>query len=411
MGSSYLPPPEQNVVNVGDELSQTALDAINASAFPSGTNPFVTVSDAGAIKDYDNYKVYKAGDIVHESGKLYRFNSFIGAAGYGPITHAWAWTTVSGEKGDQGNQGPQGIQGDPGPQGPQGIQGDPGGPPGPQGPQGDPGIQGIQGPQGPSGQAISPFDQSLPYAYRDIVWDPYDAVNPYVCINPFGVSPLGNVPSEDGQINWVPWGYQHYATISQLTAYAQKSGTTFTGKVNLATIGTHAPSLNLGGSCDSNPTNAQNGDLWISNAASPKLTYRTINTNYGVPVLNLFNTFTSQNLIDTSSTSVSALKVVQRGTAPAFVVEDGTPYPNDTTAFVVDQSGAVGVGVNPTAFSPTQKVEVVGNVKADGFVNGSGPVFKVTSVSTHSTGANTHDIYMSVNGSTYRIPAIFVSTP
>ena len=97
MGSSYLPPPEQNVVNVGDELSQSAIDAINAASFPSGTNPFRTLSDGGGggISAYDNFKTYQAGELVIEANKLFRFNSYIGAAGYGPITHPSAWTEIS----------------------------------------------------------------------------------------------------------------------------------------------------------------------------------------------------------------------------------------------------------------------------------------------------------------------------
>jgi hypothetical protein len=99
MGSSYLPPSEQNVVNVGDELSQAAIDAINAAVSPSGTNPFVTASEsAGAgFSDYDNFKIYSAGDVVLDSNDFYRFNTFIGAAGYGPITHPSAWTKLSSQ--------------------------------------------------------------------------------------------------------------------------------------------------------------------------------------------------------------------------------------------------------------------------------------------------------------------------
>lgn len=43
MGSSYLPPPEQNVVNVGDEISASALAGLQyASPSGSQTNPFAT---------------------------------------------------------------------------------------------------------------------------------------------------------------------------------------------------------------------------------------------------------------------------------------------------------------------------------------------------------------------------------
>lgn len=52
------------------------------------------------IADYDNGKTYAAGDQVVFANKLYRFNSFIGAAGYGPDTHPWAWTEISKQASD-----------------------------------------------------------------------------------------------------------------------------------------------------------------------------------------------------------------------------------------------------------------------------------------------------------------------
>ena len=234
MGSSYLPPSEQNVVNVGDELSQAAIDAINAAVSPSGTNPFVTASEAAGagFSDYDNFKVYSAGDVVLASNDFYRFNTFIGAAGYGPITHPGAWTKLS---------------------------------------------------------------------------------------------------------------------AADLTGYAQLSGATFAGKVNLATIGVGSPSINLGGQCDPAPASATNGDLWISNAAAPKLTYRITGVNYNLPVLNQFNTFTNQMVIDTASSSVAALRVTQRGAGNAIEVEDSTTP--DATRFVVDANGKVGIGVAPDAYA------------------------------------------------------------
>lgn len=232
MGSSYLPPSEQNVVNVGDELSQAAIDAINAAVSPSGTNPFVTASEAAGagFSDYDNFKVYSAGDVVLASNDFYRFNTFIGAAGYGPITHPAAWTKLS---------------------------------------------------------------------------------------------------------------------ASDLTGYAQLSGATFTGKVSLATISASSPSVNLGGQCDSAPASATNGDLWISNAASPKLTYRAGGVNYNSAVLNQFNTFTGQMVINTTSSTTAALRVTQLGAANAIEVEDSTTP--DATRFVVDQFGKVGIGIAPSA--------------------------------------------------------------
>lgn len=49
------------------------------------------------IADYNNAKTYAAGDQVVFSNKLYRFNAFIGAAGYAPDTHPFAWTSLSAE--------------------------------------------------------------------------------------------------------------------------------------------------------------------------------------------------------------------------------------------------------------------------------------------------------------------------
>jgi hypothetical protein len=129
--------------------------------------------------------------------------------------------------------------------------------------------------------------------------------------------------------------------------YARTDGATFTGKVNMASLGDSSPSINLGTQCDSAPASATNGDIWISNAASPKLTFRTINTNFSVPVLNQFNTFTGQMVIDTTSASVAALRVTQRGAGNAIEVEDSTTP--DSTRFVVDQFGKVGVGIAPDA--------------------------------------------------------------
>jgi hypothetical protein len=109
MGSSYLPPPEQNVVNVGDEISASSLAGIQAAnpglsqANPAATEDYVASAIAAIpapppnITDYDNFKVYAAGEIVLASNDFYRFNTFIGAAGYGPITHPSAWTKLSSQ--------------------------------------------------------------------------------------------------------------------------------------------------------------------------------------------------------------------------------------------------------------------------------------------------------------------------
>lgn len=52
-------------------------------------------ASGGGISEYDNFKVYNANDIVWLGSFVYRFNAFIGAAGYGPVTHPAAWTKLS----------------------------------------------------------------------------------------------------------------------------------------------------------------------------------------------------------------------------------------------------------------------------------------------------------------------------
>ena len=175
--------------------------------------------------------------------------------------------------------------------------------------------------------------------------------------------------------------------------YSRKDGTTFTGKVNLATIGVANPSINLGGQCDSAPASATNGDIWISNAASPKLTYKMGGVNYNLPVLNQFNTFTNQMVIDTSSATTSALRVTQRGAGNAIEVEDQTSP--DSTKFVVDQFGKVGVGTAPDTTAAIK-------VDANG-ISFNGLVFNPTATAAHTGGPNTLDLLVTINGTNYRI--------
>lgn len=454
MGSSYLPPPEQNVVNVGEELSQTALDAINAATFPSGSNPFRTTNEGEVISAYDNFKVYQAGEIVTLGGLIYVFNTPIGAAGYDPINHPNAWTSMQGQQGQQGQQGPQGPQGDQGPVGDQGMQGQIGhstiawmGPwsggsyssgdivsydgtswaatqssfnalpssnpsywqlvaeKGQNGDMGPPGANGADGPMGPSGQAISVWNSGYSYIKNDIVFDPNDLfVTPYIA-TALNVNNTNGTPAQN-YWDWQRLGSGLYVTNeafnSSLASYSQITGTTFTGKVNITPSATTAP-LNLG-SQQAAPSTTMAGDFWIG-----------VNINYkswdgvtkAVANTNTTNTFTQAQVISNSG-NFAALRITQVGTGPTLVVEDFTTP--DTSSFVVNADGNVGIGV-AAGYTATQKLEVVGNVKADSFVNGTGPVFKVNSVTTHSGGAHTHDIFMSLNGSTYRIPAVFVSTP
>lgn len=47
--------------------------------------------EANAAPEYDNFKVYRANEIVMFNGNRYKFRNFIGAAGYGPSNYPSAW--------------------------------------------------------------------------------------------------------------------------------------------------------------------------------------------------------------------------------------------------------------------------------------------------------------------------------
>jgi hypothetical protein len=153
---------------------------------------------------------------------------------------------------------------------------------------------------------------------------------------------------------------QNYLTSSALTGYALLSGATFSGKVNFTPVsGVAGLNVGIGGTAVSSP-NA--GDLWIATSGSI-LNYRDgAAVHRLVAVQNLTNTFSSPQIIDTTN-STPALRVTQKGTGDAIRVEDSTTP--DSTAFVVDQFGKVGVGVAPDA-TAALKVDTNGIMFGDG---------------------------------------------
>jgi hypothetical protein len=184
--------------------------------------------------------------------------------------------------------------------------------------------------------------------------------------------------------------------------YIPKTGGTFTGKVTFNPESTIVP-INIGHS--SAPASSIAGDLWLgTNTVSYKDATNAVRT---LSVNGLSNVFSAPQTIDTTATT-PALRVTQKGTGNVLLCEDATNP--DTTALVVDGAGNVGVGV-ATGYSATAKLEVVGNTKSTTFSSGTGPIFKVNAVQSHSGGSDTHELLMSVNGSTYSIGMKFVSTP
>ena len=206
-----------------------------------------------------------------------------------------------------------------------------------------------------------------------------------------------------------------YFTIASAAGKANLSGATFTGKVNLATISASSPSVNLGGQCDSAPASATNGDLWISNAASPKITYRIGGINYNLAVLNQFNTFTGQMVINTTSSSTAALRVTQLGAANAIEVEDSTSP--DATRFVVDANGKVGIGVAPDT-TAALKVDANGIMFGDGTLlitapnsvqfNGSSQANPISGSFDNSSTSYPSELLVNFGGTIYAVPARIV---
>ena len=112
----------------------------------------------------------------------------------------------------------------------------------------------------------------------------------------------------------------------------------------LAPTSTNA-GLNIGSiNSTANLTNSVAGDVWIG---TWQMAYKTANGTlvYGAAT-NASNVFGSPQVIDTTA-STAGLRITQKGTGNAIEVEDSTTP--DSTRFVVDQFGKVGVGIAPDA--------------------------------------------------------------
>lgn len=119
----------------------------------------------------------------------------------------------------------------------------------------------------------------------------------------------------------------------------------FTGKVWLPSVTTASAPLNIGGG-SVNPTTPSVGDIWQN---GDTLFYRG-SSNLEVASRNTNNVYTGTQTIDISSAS-TAVRITQRGTGSALVVEDNTTP--DSTAFIVNNNGVVGIqranGWSPSA--------------------------------------------------------------
>jgi hypothetical protein len=137
-----------------------------------------------------------------------------------------------------------------------------------------------------------------------------------------------------------------YSTGQVDTALALKanlSGATFTGKIVGTVTATTAP-LNLGTQA-SNPSTTANGDIWIgTNSIFYKDSTGTIRSAASPSTQNTFN---NPQIISVNSATLAGLRITQIGSAEALRVEDSTNP--DTSAFIVDAAGRVGINTSPNA--------------------------------------------------------------
>lgn len=148
--------------------------------------------------------------------------------------------------------------------------------------------------------------------------------------------------------------------INGAELYARTAGATFTGKANFTSVG-GAAGLNVGiGGTSASATTA--GDLWISTGGA-SLNFRDGTGAWRIlAATSSTNSFSAPQIIDTTATT-PGLRVTQKGTGSALVVEDQTTP--DSDALIVDANGNLGIGVsnNPGSIwtGSTHKLEVNGS--------------------------------------------------
>lgn len=223
-----------------------------------------------------------------------------------------------------------------------------------------------------------------------------------------------SLPKEDKQLVAYELSSNLWKNKSAATlGIAELSGATFNGKVNTPAPNTTNAGLNIGawvgGNNNASPTNAVIGDLWVQRNNLQYIdAYGTLRLIPSLSTQNSFvaNVFGGQGSVmsitnqstsnDATALSVTgfsqfgsvgsngclrvssegtgptlevrmfplgtgdALRVTNRGTGNSLLVED--VLNPDTTSFVINNNGDVGIGV-PTTWTSTTKFEVAGTSK------------------------------------------------
>lgn len=209
---------------------------------------------------------------------------------------------------------------------------------------------------------------------QDLIIDAYNdvgaGVHHYHKFTPYGglvLAPNGGylsaggytVDSDGFKTSWIEEGDMGRTFVLSKTGltwdltkslnYVLGTGFTFNDKVITGAISSATASINIGSiNSTANLTNSVAGDVWIG---TWQMCYKTNNGTvvYGAAT-NVQNSFTGGQSID-GSTTTPALRVTQRGTGNALVVEDTTTP--DTSSFLVNNDGKVYVNYNPANATDT----------------------------------------------------------
>ena len=190
-------------------------------------------------------------------------------------------------------------------------------------------------------------------------------------------------------------GMSDYATNVALSTYAPLDGATFTGKVVTTASVSTAP-LKIGVSTTA-PTTTVAGDIWVG--TNNVFFKDSTNTQRALVNQNTQNTFSTNQIISASST-LALLRITQSGTGQAIVVEDATNP--DTSAFIVNADGVVGIQKDPATWTPTTGVALDVTGKALFTPSATLAGLNIGSATTDPTSTITGDIWIGTNTLNFR---------
>ena len=317
----------------------TGLTGATGAAGTNGTNGATgATGPSGWIwtGPYNNGITYVPNQVVEYNGSTYIMTSYIGAGGYNPVGNPGNWQLISaagtnGSTGAQGPTGPTGLTGATGAAGTNGANGVTGaqGPTGPTGltgatgAAGTNGSTGAQGPTGPTGLTGATGVTG--------------ATGPSGSLDAWGL--IGNSGTTAGT-NFI--GTTDAVDLSFKTNNTEQIRVTSSGNVG---IGTSSPS----------------GKFHLKQGSSYEI-FTGIN-DYEALKLNNLNTGTSPRLgIEFSQLGTPHWRMGNDLFANGVVEFSIMHVPSSSRIMVINAAGNMGIGNS----SPTQKLDVTGNIKFSG---------------------------------------------